>query len=64
MRDYLEYLRNSGLYNSKVLETELEFDSSTKDAIEVSIKTVWKEGRKGGLTYTEIRHYKILSIIV
>jgi hypothetical protein len=40
MRDYLEYVRNSGLYNSNVLETELEFDSSTKDATEVSTKTV------------------------
>ena len=40
MRDYLEYVRNSGRYNSKVLETELEFDSNTKDAIEISIKIV------------------------
>ncbi|HET7147634.1 MAG TPA: CmcI family methyltransferase [Candidatus Nitrosopolaris sp.] len=40
MRDYLKYVRNSGRYNSKVLETELEFNSNTKDAIEVSIKIV------------------------
>ena len=40
MRDYLEYVRNSGRYDSKVLETELEFDNNTKDAIEVSIKIV------------------------
>jgi hypothetical protein len=40
MRDYLEHVRNSGRYNSKVLETELEFDSNTKDAIEISIKIV------------------------
>jgi len=40
MRDYLEYVRNSGLYNSRTLETELEFNSNTKDAIEVSIKFV------------------------
>ena len=40
MRDYLEYVRNSGRYNSRTLETELEFDSNTKDAIEVSIKIV------------------------
>ena len=40
MRDYLEYVRNSGLYNSRTLETELEFNSNTKDAIEVSIKIV------------------------
>jgi len=40
MRDYLEYMRNSGLYNSKVLETELEFNINTKDAIEISIKII------------------------
>jgi predicted O-methyltransferase YrrM len=38
MCDYLEYVRNSRLYNSRTLETELEFDSNTKDAIEISIK--------------------------
>jgi predicted O-methyltransferase YrrM len=38
MRDYLEYVRNSGRYNSRTLETELEFNSNTKDAIEISIK--------------------------
>ena len=38
MRDYLEYVRNSGRYDSKVLETELEFDNNTKDAIEISTK--------------------------
>ena len=38
MHDFLEYVRNSGLYNSRTLETELEFDSNTKDAIEISIK--------------------------
>ena len=43
MRDYLEYVRDSGLYNSRTLETELEFDNNTKDAIEVSIKIVWEE---------------------
>jgi predicted O-methyltransferase YrrM len=40
MRDYLEHVRSSGRYNSRVLETELEFNSNTKDAIEVSIKIV------------------------
>ena len=40
MPDYLEYVRNSGRYNSKVFETELEFNSNTKDAIEISIKIV------------------------
>jgi predicted O-methyltransferase YrrM len=34
MYDYLEYVRNSGPYNSRTLETELEFNSNTKDAIE------------------------------
>jgi predicted O-methyltransferase YrrM len=38
MWDYLEYVRNSGRYNSRTLETELEFNSNTKDAIEISIK--------------------------
>lgn len=38
MRDYLEYLGDSRLYNSRTLEIELEFDSNIKDAIEVSIK--------------------------
>jgi predicted O-methyltransferase YrrM len=40
MRNYLEYVRNSGRYNSRTLETELEFDSNTKDAIEISVKIV------------------------
>jgi predicted O-methyltransferase YrrM len=40
MRDYIEYVRNSGRYNSRTLETELEFNSNTKDAIEISIKVV------------------------
>jgi predicted O-methyltransferase YrrM len=40
MQDYLEYVRNSRRYDSKVLETELEFDNNTKDAIEISIKIV------------------------
>jgi predicted O-methyltransferase YrrM len=40
MRDYLEYARNSGLYDSRTLETKLEFDNNTKDAIEVSVKIV------------------------
>lgn len=40
MRDYIEYVRNSGRYNSRTLETELEFNSNTKDAIEISTKVV------------------------
>src|SRR5436309_12314011 len=38
MYDYLQYVRNSGLYNSRVLDTELEFNKNVKDAIEISIK--------------------------
>lgn len=61
MRDYLEYVRNSGLYNSNVLETELEFDKSTKDATELVLRLF---ERKVGRTYAAIRHYKILAITV
>jgi predicted O-methyltransferase YrrM len=38
MYDYLEYVRNSGRYNSRALETELEFNRKVKDAIEISTK--------------------------
>ena len=38
MLDYLEYVRNSGFYESKTIETELEFTPDVKDAIEMSIK--------------------------
>ena len=38
MYDYLEYVRNSGRYNSRALETELEFNRNVKDAIEISTK--------------------------
>lgn len=61
MRDYLEYVRNSGLYNSKVLETELEFNRSIKDATELVLRLF---ERKVGRTYAAIRHYKILAITV
>ena len=40
MLDYLEYVRNSGFYRSKTIETELEFTPGVKDAIEMSIKNV------------------------
>ena len=40
MNDYLEYVRNSGRYKSRTLETELEFNAGVKDAIEISIKIV------------------------
>jgi len=38
VRDYLDYVRNSGIYKSKTMETTLEFTPNVKDAIEVSIK--------------------------
>ena len=40
MYDYLEYVRNSGRYKSTTLQTQLEFNESVKDAIEISIKIV------------------------
>ena len=38
MRDYLKYVRSSGVYKSETIETILEFRPNIKDAIEVSIK--------------------------
>jgi predicted O-methyltransferase YrrM len=38
MLDYLEYVRNSGAYKSKTIETMLEFTPNIRDSIEVSIK--------------------------
>ncbi len=40
MKDYLEYVRNSGQYKSRTIQTELEFNEHIKDAIEVSIKII------------------------
>jgi predicted O-methyltransferase YrrM len=40
MYDYLEYVRNSGRYKSRTIQTELEFNQDVKDAIEVSIKII------------------------
>lgn len=40
MSNYLEYVRNSGRYKSKTIQTELEFNEGVKDAIEVSIKII------------------------
>ena len=37
MKDYLDYVRNSGRYNSYTTETTLEFTKNVKDALEVSI---------------------------
>jgi predicted O-methyltransferase YrrM len=38
LNDYLEYVRNSGRYKSRTIQTELEFNEGVKDAIEISIK--------------------------
>lgn len=38
MKDYLDYVRNSGKYNSYTTETTLEFTKNVKDALEVSIR--------------------------
>ena len=37
MKDYLDYVRNSGRYISRTTETILEFTKHVKDALEVSI---------------------------
>jgi predicted O-methyltransferase YrrM len=36
MKDYLEYVRNSGEYRSHTTETTLEFNKNVKDALEIS----------------------------
>lgn len=38
MKDYLDYVRNSGKYISRTTQTTLEFTKNVKDALEVSIK--------------------------
>jgi predicted O-methyltransferase YrrM len=38
MQDYLEYVRNSTIYESKTIETTVEFTPNVKDAMEVGIK--------------------------
>jgi len=38
MLDFLEYVRNSGIYRSETIKTTLEYTPNIKDAIEVSIK--------------------------
>jgi predicted O-methyltransferase YrrM len=37
MKDYLDYVRNSGKYISRTTETSLEFTKNVKDALEVSV---------------------------
>ena len=39
MKDYLDYVRNSGRYNSYTTDTILEFTKIVKDALEVSISS-------------------------
>ncbi len=39
MKDYLEYVRNSGNYQSQTTETTLEFNKNVKDALEISLRT-------------------------
>jgi predicted O-methyltransferase YrrM len=36
MKDYLEYVRNSGEYRSQTTETTLEFNKNVRDALEIS----------------------------
>jgi len=40
MKDYLDYVRNSGRYNSYTTTTTLEFTKNVKDALEVSIQQI------------------------
>ena len=37
MKDYLEYVQNSGRYVSQTTETTLEFNKNIKDALEISL---------------------------
>jgi predicted O-methyltransferase YrrM len=39
MKDYLDYVRNSGKYNSYTTETTLEFTKNVKDALEISLSS-------------------------
>jgi predicted O-methyltransferase YrrM len=36
MKDYLEYVRNSGYYRSQITKTTLEFNKNVEDALEIS----------------------------
>jgi catechol O-methyltransferase len=38
MKDYLDYVRNSGYYQSETTETSLEFNKNVKDALEISLR--------------------------
>jgi predicted O-methyltransferase YrrM len=39
MKDYLEYVRNSGDYRSQTTETTLEFNKNVEDALEISLRS-------------------------
>lgn len=39
MKDYLEYVRNSGRYVSQTTETTLEFNKNVNDALEISLRS-------------------------
>jgi predicted O-methyltransferase YrrM len=39
MKDYLDYVRNSGKYHSYTTETTLEFTKNVKDALEISVSS-------------------------
>jgi predicted O-methyltransferase YrrM len=39
MKDYLQYVRNSGYYQSHTTETTLEFNKNVKDALEISLRS-------------------------
>ena len=38
MKDYLEYVRNSGYYRSQITKTTLEFNKNVEDALETSFR--------------------------
>ena len=38
MKDYLEYVRNSGYYRSQITRTTLEFNKNVEDALEISFR--------------------------
>jgi predicted O-methyltransferase YrrM len=40
MKDYLDYVRNSGKYISRTTKTTLEFTKNVSDALEVSVNVI------------------------
>jgi predicted O-methyltransferase YrrM len=45
MKDYLEYVRNSGNYISHTTETTLEFNKNIQDALEISVRSKNKNNK-------------------